>query len=277
MKIAILCATGLLLAAGLLKLVVLSVEPHMTFFPLRGITRTPRQLDIPFREIPVKTRDGETVHAWLLDHPETQTEIVFFHGNGGNLSLWLDFLAELYHQSFTVLAIDYRGYGKSTGSPTEDGLYQDTQALVHYFWDQLHQQDRKVVYWGRSLGGVMAAYAGTIREPDGLVLEATFPDKQSFLSHHGLLRILGVFSRYRFPTAEFLSELTRPTLVIHGREDRVVPFAEGRKLFAQLQTEKYFYEIAGAGHNDLQLIDPQTYRERVQEFIEKLDPEPDSG
>ena len=242
----------------------------MTFFPLPGITATPQQLDIPFRELALQTQDSETVWAWILDHPEARAEIVFFHGNGGNLSLWLDFLVELHRQSFRIVALDYRGYGKSTGTPTEDGLYRDTAALIHHFWNQLHRPNHRTIYWGRSLGGIMAAYATTVKQPDGLVLEATFPNKQSFLNHYPFLKILGFFSRYRFPTIEFLRDFTRPVLVIHGSDDRVVPFAEGEKLFAQLTGEKYFFEIAGADHNNLQLVDPENYRARVREFVEKL-------
>lgn len=269
-KVLLLSALGLLAGVAAVKLLVVVLEPRLTFFPLRGLTSTPQKGEISYQEMTVPTRDGENVHAWALHHPEARAEVVFFHGNGGNLSLWLDFLLELYHQSLTVIAFDYRGYGKSTGSPTEAGLYEDTAALVDHFWAHVHRPISSVLYWGRSLGGVMAAYATTVRKPDGLVLEATFSDKDSLLHHYPLLRILAAFSRYRFPTVEFLRDLDRPVLVIHGTHDEVVPFSEGRKLFHQLNTEKYFYEIGGADHGNLHLIEPEHYQAEVWEFIEKL-------
>ncbi len=270
-KVLLLSALGLLVGVTAVKLLVGVLEPHLTFFPLRGLTSTPQKAGIPYQEMMIPTRDGEDVHTWVLYHPEARAEVVFFHGNGGNLSLWLNFLLELYQQSLTVLALDYRGYGKSTGSPTEAGLYEDTAASVHHFWDHVHRPSSPVLYWGRSLGGVMAAYATTVRKPDGLVLEATFSDKGSLLHHYPLLRILATFSRYRFPTAEFLRDLDRPVLVIHGTHDEVVPFAEGQKLFHQLNTEKYFYEIRGADHGNLHLIEPEHYQAEVEKFIEKLE------
>ena len=270
LKALLLGLIGLLAGITALKLLTSVLEPRLTFFPIRGLNLTPENVGIPYQEIRIQTRDGESIHAWFLHHPEARAEVVFFHGNGGNLSLWLDFIMELYHQSLTVIACDYRGYGESTGSPTEAGLYQDTAALVHHFWHNIHRPTSRVLYWGRSLGGIMAAYATTVRKPDGLVLEATFSEKSSLLKHYPLLRILGFFSRYRFPTTEFVRDLDRPVLVIHGTQDEVVPFSEGQKLFHELNTEKYFSEIEGASHNNLHLIDPESYRTRVREFIQEL-------
>lgn len=262
----------LLLLAGVvaLKFLVVFLEPRMTFFPLRGISLTPEDMGIRFQEIALTTRDGEKVYAWFLEQSRAETEVIFFHGNGGNLSLWLDFLVTLYEHPFTVLALDYRGYGKSTGSPSEEGLYQDTEALLEYFWKTLHRPGRKVVYWGRSLGGGMAAYACTIREPDGLILEAAFPSKKSLLSHYPVLSLLGLFSRYQFPTAEFLRSFSKPVLVIHGDRDRIVPLQEGQKLLAELRTKKDFYTVRGADHNNLHQVDPEGYRARVQEFVKAM-------
>ena len=96
----------------------------------------------------------------------------------------------MYHHSLTVLAVDYRGYGKSSGSPSEQGLYRDTEALLETFWREIHQPDQVVFYWGKSLGGPVAAYATTLRKPDGLILEATFPNKKSLLNHYPILKFL---------------------------------------------------------------------------------------
>ncbi|MFQ5929276.1 MAG: alpha/beta hydrolase [Acidobacteriota bacterium] len=259
-----------MVAAVALKLLVVVLEPRLTFLPIRGLYRSPADVGIPFQEITIRTADGEKVYSWLLEHPESTVEVLFFHGNGGNLSLWQDFLIGLYHHSLSVFALDYRGYGKSTGSPTEEGLYRDTEALVGHFWDKVHRLDHKVIYWGRSLGGSIAAFATTIRKPDGLILEGSFPSKQSLLNHYPVLKILGIFSKYRFPTTEFLDGLSRPVLIIHGDQDSVIPFKEGQKLFEQLKTEKYFHTLPGANHNDLHLVDPKSYWESITQFIDLI-------
>ena len=266
---------GLLLT---LRLLAVFLEPRLTFFPVRGLHSNPSKVGIQFQEIALRTRDEQVVYAWLLEQPDTETEIVFFHGNGGNLSLWQDFLINIYHQPLTVLALDYRGYGKSTGSPTEKGLYLDTEALIQYFWEEIHHQDRKVVYWGRSLGGPIAAFAGTVRQPHGLILEASFSSIPSLLNHYPILKVMSLFSSYRFPTIEWLDSFSCPVLVLHGDQDRIVPLEQGQLLFEQIGSEeKHFYVIQGADHNNTQLVDPEQYWQRVNQFAASLSNGQDSS
>lgn len=253
-----------------LRFLILFIEPRLTFFPVSGLTRTPEQMGIPFEEIAFKTEDGETVYAWWIKQAEARSEILFFHGNGGNLSNYVEVFADLYSQKFSIFALDYRGYGKSSGVPSEEGVYRDTKAFIQYFWGRRHDPSQRVVYWGRSLGGTTAAYATTVRQPDGLILEAAFPSKQSLLDHYPFYKIISVFSRYGFPTSDFLRNVSCPVLVIHGDKDRTVPIAQGQKLFKQLQTEKYFYRITGADHNDIHLFSPQEYRKKINEFLERI-------
>jgi len=112
-----------------LKMLVVLLEPRLTFFPIQGLETDPENMEIPVKEIQFQTADEETVYTWLMEHSEPRADVLFFHGNGGNLSLWKDFLINLHRHSFTVFALDYRGYGKSTGSPTEEGLYQDIRSI----------------------------------------------------------------------------------------------------------------------------------------------------
>lgn len=263
-------AVVVLVGLVVVKVLVAILEPRMAFYPLRGLDATPRQLGIPYQEIALETTDGERVYSWLLAHPAPRAEVLFWHGNGGNLSIWLDVIADIHDQGFTVLALDYRGYGKSTGRPTEEGVYRDSEAVTRYFWETLHDSGNKVLYWGRSLGATVAAYATTLAKPDGLILEAPFSDKRSLLRHYPLLALLGLFSSYRFPTAEFLRGFDRPVLVVHGGEDQVIPFEAGKDLFDRLETSKRFVAIPSAGHDDLHAVDRETYRRAVREFTEGL-------
>jgi fermentation-respiration switch protein FrsA (DUF1100 family) len=252
-----------------LKLLVVLLEPRLTFFPIRGLDTAPEKSGLPIKEIPLQTADEETVYAWLLEHPEPRGEVLFFHGNGGNLSIWQDFLMSLYHNSLTVFALDYRGYGKSTGSPTEEGLYKDAEALLRHFWTKIHRPDHKVIYWGQSLGGSVAAFATTVRKPDGVILESSFPNKYSLLNHHPALKVLGFLSEFKFPTAEFLDGISCPVLVLHGEQDKVVPLKQGQLLFDRLQTEKYFHTMP-AGHNDLHQVNPDKYWEHINQLIDAM-------
>src|SRR5687767_588264 len=107
----------LLVALVLLKVLVIWLEPRMAFFPVRGVQQTPAAVSLAFEDLRIPTQDGETLHGWWLEHPAPRAQVIFWHGNGGNLSLWLEVIVELRRRGFSVMAVDYRGYGLSTGHP----------------------------------------------------------------------------------------------------------------------------------------------------------------
>src|SRR5215216_5327065 len=198
-----------------MKWLVARVEPRLTFFPSAGETETPRSIGLEYEAVSIRTADEETIAAWWMPHEAARADVVYFHGNGGNLSMWLPILAGVQASGLNVLAFDYRGYGRSTGSPTEQGLYRDADAVLREL-TRLRQEDgdasrRPLIYWGRSLGGPVAAYATTVRRPDGLILESTFPDKGAVLRGHFLLRALNLLASYRFNTAGMVRGFHGPT------------------------------------------------------------------
>jgi uncharacterized protein len=253
----------------LLLLLVRFMEPRIAFFPTRGETATPRDFGVEFQSLSIATSDGERLRAWALVQPAPRAQLVYFHGNGGNLSVWAPILTGIAQQGFSVLAFDYRGYGASTGRPTERGLYRDVEAVLDHFWRSA-DRSRPVVYWGRSLGTVMATYAATIHAPAGLILEAGFPDARSLVRRSPLLAVLALFSTYRFPSAEFLQKIEAPVLVMHGDDDHVIPFAQGRALFDRVRGPKEFVTIPNGDHNDLTPRDPQIYWRAVYQFVERV-------
>ncbi len=260
---------GLVATAILLKVLVLLLEPRLTFLPLQGLNVHPGCMEVDYRRFPLATADGETLQAWHLENPTGEVEVVFFHGSRGNLSSWSSLLCSLRGHGYTVAAFDYRGYGESTGKPSESGLYEDTRAFVQRFWAELHQVSKPVVYWGRSLGGVMAAFACTIHPPDALILEAAFPDIRSLIRKRPFVRLLAPFARYRFPTLEFLETVTCPVLVVHGDADPIVDGETARRMYEGIQAPKEFFQVAGADHGNLPEIDPDEYWNRVSRFIAK--------
>jgi fermentation-respiration switch protein FrsA (DUF1100 family) len=245
-----------------LPLLVRIFEARLAFFPTAGETLTLREFGLEFERISVTTQDGERLQAWSVLHPSPRAHVLYFHGNGGNLSVWTPILSGIARQGYSVVAFDYRGYGGSTGRPTESGLYKDVEAMVQQFW-QRTDQTKPVIYWGRSLGTVMAAYASTIRAPGGLILESGFPDARSLVRSSPVLAFLAMFSSYRFPGADFLRGATIPVLVIHGDNDHVVSFAQGRALFDRVTGPKQFFTIRGGDHNDAAPSEPEPYWKAV--------------
>jgi uncharacterized protein len=261
-----------LLAVGfiVLRWGVRAIEPRLAFFPFAGEDRTPQQAGATFTPLIIETSDGERLRAWHLPRPDAIAQVVYFHGNGGNLSLWSDILAGLWSRRFDVIAVDYRGYGLSTGSPTEAGLYRDVDATLAHVQQKLRRRDVALIYWGRSIGAAMAAYGASRTAPDGIVLEAGFPTARAIFERNPVMLLLSVFASYRFATAEWMSGVSTPVLVIHGDADSIIPYRLGQRLYEGLRGRKRFVTIPGGDHNDASPTDPTLYWDAVNEFVSSL-------
>lgn len=248
------------------------LENVFVFRPIPDVSRTPADLGIPFEQLFIETPDGCRLSAWHLCPDDPVGSVIYFHGNGGNLGILTEILALLYGSGLQVMAIDYRGYGWSTGRPSEQGLYLDAVASVRYFRENLKQPRLAVVYWGRSLGGCVAAYAASHDPPDGLILETAFPSKASLLRNYPSFRPFHLFSRCRLDTLRYLKSQHFPVLLVHGDRDRTVPLEQGRLLFEKLAGPKQFYCVQGADHLSVHRIDTNAYIERVLRFVQEVKP-----
>jgi fermentation-respiration switch protein FrsA (DUF1100 family) len=260
----------IVVAIAVLAIVILVrlLEPSLAFFPLRGEDETPATAGLPFEPVDLKTTDGETLRAWWMPHHQARAAVLYLHGNGGHLSMWMPVLAAVHQRGFSILAFDYRGYGLSTGHPTEQGLYRDVESALAHLVDRAGA-GQPIVFWGRSLGTVVAAYAASLRQPDGLILESGFPDARSVLAGSPLW-VLSFVSSYRFPAARWLAGARCPTLVIHGTADSVIPFRLGQRLYEAVQGPKQFLAIEGGDHNDPEPRAPEIYWNAVTQFADSL-------
>ena len=259
---------AVLAALAAIKLLVLSIESRLAFFPTRGVQATPQDVSLSYENLRIQTEDGETLHAWWLAHPQPRGQVIFWHGNGGNLSLWMDVIVDLRNHGFSVLAVDYRGYGASSGAASEGGLYRDASAAVREFDRRLRRPGSPVIYWGRSIGTPVATFSVSVSPPDALVLESPIPHVRAVLRTNPVMWALSWFSSYRFPTTEFLKRYSGPLLVIHGDADSIVPFSAGEQVFADAPTtRKVFAAIHGADHNDLHVADPRAYWRAIDDFV----------
>jgi pimeloyl-ACP methyl ester carboxylesterase len=256
---------------GTLWVLVLWMQPRMAFFPFRGIQETPASAGLPYSDVEIVTSDGVMLHGWWLEHPSPRGQVIYWHGNGGNLSLWLDVFADIRRRGFSVLAVDYRGYGASGGSPTEKGIYRDAEAVIAHFTTHLQRDDTQTIYWGRSLGSVVASFAAGKSPPDALILESAFPDARSLFAGNPLMLGLSVFSTYRFSTATHLESYRGPLLIVHGDGDTLIPFSAGQKVFARAAgPQKTFAALKGVGHNDNYASHPDYWR-AVDRFLANTD------
>ena len=259
-----------IVALGVLMLLVRRIEPRFAFFPYQGEDVTPDRLGVAHTPLTIETADAERLRAWHLPQKDAIAQVVYFHGNGGNLSLWADVLVGLWRNGFEIVAVDYRGYGLSTGTPTEHGLYRDVDATVAFVQSKLRRQELPLIYWGRSLGTSMAAYAATRHSPDGVVLEAGFPNARAILAGNPLMFALSYLATYRFATADWMARVTAPTLVIHGDRDRVIPYRLGQRLYEGLPGPKRFVTIPGGDHNEPVPLDATVYWREITQFARTL-------
>ena len=266
-------SAALVVSAVAIALAVLVrwLEPRLAFFPFTGETETPRHFGLDYESVTLETTDGERLRAWRMNAAQPRARIVYFHGNGGNLSNWAPILAGIVRHGYSVFAVDYRGYGVSTGRPTERGLYRDVEAAVQNAWPRAGG-DVPLVYWGRSLGASMAAYGATVRKPDGVIVEAGFPSARAAVRSSPVLALLSVFASYRFPAGEFLNQAGVPVLAMHGDRDSVIPFALGEALHKEVTAPKEFVVIRGGDHNDAVAPDAAAYWAAVDRFIASLRP-----
>src|SRR6476659_2509460 len=137
------------------------MEPRLAFFPTPGESETPRDFGVQFDAATIDTADGERLRVWAMPAPAPRANVLYFHGNGANLSNWSPILTGIVKRGYSVVAFDYRGYGASTGHPTERGLYRDVDAIVTHVKPD-RSESIATLYWGRSLGATMAAYAATV-------------------------------------------------------------------------------------------------------------------
>ncbi len=274
-----------LLRMGLLFLVLTLVtlmlmEDKLIYFPARypdgDWNRQALRLDdgreIGIEELTLSTKDGETIGAWYFtprrdgNVEATDYVILYCHGNAGNLSHRRYKCAQLCTLPASVLIIDYRGYGKSSGSPKENGLYLDAEAAWTWLIEN-GSNPEKILINGTSLGGGPAVELARRKDPAGLVLEATFtsiPD----MATHAYPFIPRFIVRTKFDNHEKLKDLDCPKLFLHGRQDRVIPFEMSQKNFAAAAEPKQKHWFDEAGHDDIHAFDG--YLEAWQTFIQSL-------
>ncbi len=218
----------------------------------RGYPATPAAIGLRFDALTLTTDDGETLDAWHVPAQAGKTAhglILIFHGNAGNIGHRLDYLRMFHELGYASLIFDYRGYGRSSGQPSEDGTYRDAAAAWRHGTQALGYPPARIALFGESLGGAVAAQLAAVQRPAALVMASTFtsvPDLGSQIYPWLPVRLL---ARIRYDTRERMASITSPVLVIHSRSDDIIPFAHGEQLFAAARPPKRFLEIEG-GHNE---------------------------
>jgi fermentation-respiration switch protein FrsA (DUF1100 family) len=254
---------------ALLAVALFFYQPHLLYFPEipgRELVVTPATVDLEFESVTLGTEDDERLDAWFIPADPARGTLLFCHGNAGNISHRLDSIRIFHQLGLSVLIFDYRGYGKSTGRPTEKGTYRDAAAAWRYLVERRRIPPEKIILFGRSLGASIVAELATREAVAGVILESGFtsvPDVAAQIYPWLPVRWL---SRYRYDARRALTEIHSPVLIIHSRDDEIIPYVNGEHLYTAANEPKQFLQLRG-GHNDGFLVSRKRYIQGLEAFL----------
>lgn len=211
------------------------------------------------------TRAGEKISALYFPNPQATYTILYSHGNGSDLGSIRPLLIALQQLGFSVLAYDYRGYGTSEGAPSEHNAYQDIAAVYQYLTATLQISPDRIILYGHSVGSGPSIDLATRHPVAGVILEG------AFTSTFRVVTQIPILPFDRFDNLSKIRAVRSPMLIVHGTEDRVIPFKHGQQLFEQANQPKQFVAIAGADHSDLMEVAGLKYRKALMEFVQLIE------
>ena len=226
------------------------------------------QAKLDTEDVWLTTSDGVQIHGWRIGAgPDAELMTLYLHGNGGNISHRGQHLSAIRAAGSHLLIIDYRGYGKSKGNPTEAGIYLDADAAHAYLKDQGYQSDRIILH-GESLGTAVAADLAARQPCAGVILEAPFTSARAVAAY--VLPVIGPLVVSGLETERKIRDVTAPVFVIQGDRDATIPHVLGQQVFEAANEPKQLWTIPGAGHNDIVEVAGPEYVERLKQFYAGL-------
>jgi hypothetical protein len=263
--------TGLGIAMGLVVavLVIRVLEKHLIYSPPRypeGFAN-PASYGLRLEEVWIATEDGLRLNAWFLRAPSSPKVLLMFHGNAENIGYGLRRLRVFARLGVNVLALDYRGYGKSEGSPDEAGIYRDAEAAYRYLTEIRQFQPKNIVVYGQSLGGAVAIDLASRHACGSLIVESSFTSGREMARRAFRIPLLEYAIKSHFDSLAKIENVRSPVLIIHGTRDEVVPFSMGQRLYEAAPEPKTFLPVEGAGHNDVFEVGGAKYLETLRTLV----------
>lgn len=241
-------------------------QASFVYYPDRQLVATPDHFGLNYEPVSFKTTDGLTLSGWYVPAERARGIILFLHGNAGNISHRMLSIQVFNRLRFSTFIFDYRGYGKSEGQPDEIGTYRDAEAAWHYLVRQRNFDPSQIVVFGRSLGAAIASYLAAKYTPRALIIESAFTSVPDLAARFYPFMPVRWLTRFHYATKDHLKKVGCPVLVVHSREDDIVPFAHGHALFEAAQPPKEFLGINGS-HNDALLVTGRRYEQGLDRFL----------
>jgi len=254
----------LIILLGLSVAFIRHLELRNIFFPMRTLETTPKSIGLDYEDVFFKAGDGVILNGWLIRKPVAVSTLIFFHGNAGNISHRLEKIVLFHRLGLNVFIVDYRGFGKSQGRPSEEGMYRDAQAAFDYLLGRSDIKN-KIIAYGESIGSAAAIDLCLHRKVDGLIIDS------AFTSAKDMARVVYPFIPSflvlsRFDSIGKIKSVKIPKLFIHSLNDEIVPFWQGEKLFQAASSPKEFLKVIG-GHNSGFAESQGKIEERLRHFL----------
>lgn len=239
----------LLYVTGALLLFVL--QTRLIFYPGK-LSREYKYKNIPPREeVFIKTADGETLNALFFPGQNKAKAILYFHGNAGDLSGWQFAAEDLLASGVSIFMIDYRGYGKSTGSISETGFYRDADAAYKFLISEKRLQPDSILIYGRSIGSGVAVDLASRKKSAGLILESAYSSLSKLADEKVPFFFPSLYLRSKFDNLKKINSVSAPVLFVHGTDDTLIPPSHSKALYDHFEGKKEFVLVSKGQHNDL--------------------------
>lgn len=244
------------------------IERANIFFPMREMNRYPDMAGLPYEEVYLDTADGRKLYGWFIPNEKADHTVLFLHGNAGNISHRLEKISLLYKMGLNVFLFDYRGYGRSEGTPSEAGLKLDARAAYDHLTCIWRVPADRIILYGESIGGAIAADLAVNRKVKALITEGAFTS---------IGDMAGIFYTFlprfiistKFDTLSKIRKITCPKLLIQSVDDEIVFFDMGKQLFDAAAGPKEFLKIRG-GHNTAFLDSKEEFTRGIVAFLADL-------
>src|SRR3989338_500216 len=260
--------TGLAVYAGLSLYLYVFQENYIYFpdLPSREVDASPTDAGLPFESLKIRTEDGEMLDGWFVPAPAGRGTLLYLHGNGGNIGHRVDIIRTFHSLGFGVLIFDYRGYGRSTGKPSEEGTYRDALAAWNYLTQERRIPAQHIVLFGESLGGSIAAWLAERHPPRALMIYAAFTSVPDMAKVLYPFLPTGLIARYRYDTRAALARVHSPLLILHSTEDEIIPYSHAQELLTIAPEPKKLVSLRG-GHNDAIFVSGDIFEQALKEFL----------
>jgi len=245
------------------------LEGRSIYFPDTIIIQSPTELGLSYEDLFIETSDGVQIHAWYIPKQNSRFTVLHFHGNGGNISHRLQLYKHWHDMGLGVFALDYRGFGKSSGRPSESGLYADACAAWQELTGRLAVPHDQIIIAGRSLGCAVATYLAARTDAAALVLETPFTSLPDMAGKLYPWLPACFLVRTQFNNMKRIADVTMPVLIITAEDDQITPKWMGQRLFEAASEPRQYAKLAG-GHNDFGQLSRRKYHQAWSTFLQSV-------